>query len=80
WSRFAGTRFSLARYAFPAPAGEPTTLYCLRRSFATRMTKVLPADRLAKSMGHKDGRMLAALYDHSVDDAGHMLDLQKRPG
>ena len=56
------------------------TQYVRRHSFATRMRKILPADRLAKLMGHKDRRMLLALYDHSGDDAEHMLGLLKRAG
>jgi len=44
------------------------------------MSKVLPIDRLAKLMGHKDTRMLVTLYDHSGDDAEHMLGLLKTAG
>lgn len=62
------------------PSGDAVTQYVFRHSFATRMSKVLPIDRLAKLMGHKDTRMLVTLYDHSGDDAEHMLGLLKRAG
>lgn len=60
--------------------GEAVTQYVFRHSFATRMSKILLIDRLAKLMGHKDTRMLMRLYDHSGDDGEYMRGLLKRAG